>query len=165
MTFDDWWERLLKTNPVLLDLTVVKLSLSKPEFKRAMKLAFNDGVRSTSVIRQTKRIQRKRTKGWRKPDNCVCVTRPGTFGNPFRSAESFENWMLTGAVADDLLLGIDVQQLNYRRTEIRRRMHELVNKDLACYCAESADCHADVLLGLARELSHGGTSTSHPENC
>jgi hypothetical protein len=30
------------------------------------------------------RIQRKREKGWRKPENTVCVTRPGKWGNPFR---------------------------------------------------------------------------------
>ena len=30
-----------------------------------------------------KRIQRKRVKGWRMPDNTVSVTRPGRWGNPF----------------------------------------------------------------------------------
>lgn len=35
------------------------------------------------------RIQRKRTKGWKMPENTVCVTRPGPWGNPFdfRSAD------------------------------------------------------------------------------
>jgi hypothetical protein len=31
-----------------------------------------------------KRIQRKRTKGWKMPENTVMVGRPGKFGNPFR---------------------------------------------------------------------------------
>lgn len=30
-----------------------------------------------------KRIQRKRTKGFRLPPNTVCVTRPGPLGNPW----------------------------------------------------------------------------------
>lgn len=30
-----------------------------------------------------KRIQRKRTKGWRMPPGAVYVGRPGPFGNPF----------------------------------------------------------------------------------
>lgn len=30
------------------------------------------------------RIQLKRTKGWRKPDNTVVVARPSLLGNPFR---------------------------------------------------------------------------------
>lgn len=32
-----------------------------------------------------KRIQRKRTKGWRMPDGAVYVGRPTVFGNPFRA--------------------------------------------------------------------------------
>ena len=31
-----------------------------------------------------KRIQRKRTKGWRLPPNTVCVSRPSKWGSPFR---------------------------------------------------------------------------------
>ncbi len=30
-----------------------------------------------------RRIQRRRTKGWRLPPNTVCVSRPGRFANPF----------------------------------------------------------------------------------
>lgn len=32
-----------------------------------------------------KRIQRKRTKGWKMPPNCVYVGRPTIFGNPFQA--------------------------------------------------------------------------------
>ena len=31
-----------------------------------------------------KRIQRKRTKGWRMPDNAVYVGRPSKWGNPLK---------------------------------------------------------------------------------
>src|SRR5262245_4751706 len=31
-----------------------------------------------------KRIQRRRTKGWRIPPNTVCIGRPGKWGNPFK---------------------------------------------------------------------------------
>lgn len=43
-----------------------------------------------------KRIQRRRTKGWRMPTNTVCVTRPGKFGNPFETAEAFQRWIEHG---------------------------------------------------------------------
>ncbi|MFK0288318.1 DUF4326 domain-containing protein [Streptomyces sp. NPDC090499] len=33
-----------------------------------------------------KRIQRKRTRGWRKPEGTVSVARPTRFGNPFMLA-------------------------------------------------------------------------------
>lgn len=38
------------------------------------------------------RIQRKRTKGWRMPENTVCVTRPGKWGNPFNLKSSEHCW-------------------------------------------------------------------------
>ena len=40
-----------------------------------------------------KRIQRKRTKGWRLPPNTVCVTRPGKWGNPFDFRSSDCCWL------------------------------------------------------------------------
>lgn len=44
-----------------------------------------------SDIPQTtpKRIQRRRTKGWRMPPNTVYVGRPTRWGNPFLSAAEF----------------------------------------------------------------------------
>lgn len=48
------------------------------------------------------RIQLRRTKGWRKPDGAVVVTRPGRWGNPFKVgdviAPGHPHW---GAVAPD----------------------------------------------------------------
>ena len=35
------------------------------------------------MIEQPKRIQLRRTKGWRKPEGAVSVARPGVFGNPW----------------------------------------------------------------------------------
>ncbi|HKY59245.1 MAG TPA: DUF4326 domain-containing protein [Aeromicrobium sp.] len=37
---------------------------------------------------EPKRIQRKRTKGWRMPEGAVYVGRPTVFGNPFRAVKS-----------------------------------------------------------------------------
>lgn len=34
-----------------------------------------------------KRIQLRRTKGWRKPVGAVVVSRPSVWGNPFRAAD------------------------------------------------------------------------------
>lgn len=41
-----------------------------------------------------KRIQRKRTKGWRMPEGAVYVGRPTIYGNPFRpiKSECCPNW-------------------------------------------------------------------------
>lgn len=37
---------------------------------------------------EPKRIQLRRTKGWRKPEGAIVVARPTKFGNPFRAVKS-----------------------------------------------------------------------------
>lgn len=90
-----------------------------------------------------KRIQRKRTKGWKMPKGAVYVGRPTKWGNPF-------------VVTADKSLGQIV--LEYRlmigsnmwtspsKQEIK---DELRGKDLACWCPLDQPCHADVLLEIA----------------
>ncbi|KOT49946.1 DUF4326 domain-containing protein [Streptomyces peucetius] len=36
------------------------------------------------------RIQLRRAEGWRKPTNCVVVSRPSRFGNPFTIKDAIE---------------------------------------------------------------------------
>lgn len=38
-----------------------------------------------------------------------------------------------------------------KRVVIRRSLHELAGKDLACWCPLDKPCHADVLLRLANQ--------------
>ena len=85
-----------------------------------------------------KRIQRKRSKGWRKPAGVVNVTRPGKWGNPFSVAEyhdhalvMFESYLGRALASDSLDL------------------EELRGKDLMCWCKVGASCHGDVLLEMA----------------
>ncbi len=117
------------------------------------------------------RIQRLRTAGWRKPDNCVIVTRPSRYGNPFtiagaleaeiadnvedarkRCAETFRHWL------DGDLYGGDGPEGTAWSKEARDRilagLPELRGKDLACYCplpepGQPDHCHAAVLLSIA----------------
>ena len=101
------------------------------------------------------RIQRKRTKGWRMPPNTVSVCRPGKWGNPFKVGA----WMrpLDGglpvevqtpqqAVALFAANALDPAGGFIFRGNVKR---ELRGKNLACWCALDAPCHADVLLELA----------------
>lgn len=81
-----------------------------------------------------RRIQRRRTKGWRLPAGVACVSRPSKWGNPFstgnRAADvaAFRDWALPHADAI--------------RADLRGR-------DLACWCRLDQPCHADVLLEMA----------------
>jgi hypothetical protein len=90
-----------------------------------------------------KRLQQKRTKGWRKPPNSVVISRPSKWGNPFkidaahdRSAvvAKFKEWIQT----DDP-----------RAETMRAEIGELRGKNLLCFCPVPGPCHGDVLLELA----------------
>ena len=89
-----------------------------------------------------KRIQRKRTKGWRMPPNCVSCTRPGKYGNPFP---------IDGGDVPDAAASVEYFR-DYAAEQIKRDPHwldELRGKDLACWCALDAVCHVDVLLEIS----------------
>lgn len=86
------------------------------------------------------RLQLSRRRGWRLPDNAVSVPRPTRWGNPFRigvdgdaaaCVARFREWMLA-----------EPARVEAARASLRGR-------DLACWCALDAPCHADVLLELA----------------
>lgn len=95
-----------------------------------------------------KRIQRKRTKGWRKPDNAVCVTRPSRWGNPFDSAERFR-LVLAGVIHGGTFEpALEISEF-LRMQRIAANLEDLRGKDLACFCPLDKPCHADVLLEFA----------------
>jgi hypothetical protein len=106
-----------------------------------------------------KRVQRKRTKGWKMPPNCVCVTRPGKFGNPFETAEAFDAWIKRGEIYLSQLVDrnffpwdhVQKNRLAARKDKIFKNIGELTGKDLACFCSLDSECHADVLLQIANQ--------------
>jgi len=99
------------------------------------------------------RIKRERKKGWRKPDNTVCATRPGKWGNPFKvgefptetaqqAVEHFENGLklaLNGTITDGAF------------ARMAKELPELKGKNLACFCPLDKPCHCDVLLKYANQ--------------
>lgn len=113
-----------------------------------------------------KRIQLRRTKGWRLPTGTVVVSRPTRWGNPFTlwtvpdAVELYRRW-LAGEVdreewerrlAHDkqpLLANLKIGNLEVKRENILRQIGQLRGMDLACWCAPDKACHADILLELA----------------
>ncbi|SKU74823.1 Uncharacterised protein [Mycobacteroides abscessus subsp. massiliense] len=95
------------------------------------------------------RIQLRRTKGWRKPEGAILVSRPSKWGNPFRAdgdrsqAVSLFREMLDRAPLGDGTWGRDGESV----FETIRR--ELAGRDLVCWCPLDQPCHADVLLEIA----------------
>ena len=93
------------------------------------------------------RIQRKRTKGWRMP-NAVYVGRPGRWGNPFIADLLNGGNMSPEETVDHFRRALIDGRLQVSVASVRR---DLAGKDLACWCALDAPCHADVLLDLANK--------------
>lgn len=86
-----------------------------------------------------KRIQRKRTKGWRMPEGAVYVGRGSKWGNPY-------------VVGTCLIPNAEVAVAAFRANlPLGDFAKELRGKDLACWCKPGAACHADVLLELANK--------------
>ena len=88
-----------------------------------------------------KRIQRKRTKGWKMPPNTVYVGRPTRWGNEYRPGDSGCNDKpYTPKMAVELFEHYQAPSLD---------LAPLKGKNLACWCRVDQPCHADVLLKLA----------------
>ena len=86
-----------------------------------------------------KRIQRKRTKGWRMPPNTVYVGRPTKWGNPFLIGIDGD--------AEECVRRYELGMLTHPELQVMARI-ELCGKDLCCWCPLDQPCHADVLLAL-----------------
>jgi hypothetical protein len=95
-----------------------------------------------------KRIQRKRTKGWRLPPNTICVSRPSKWGNPFRLQDGY-----TAQEAVDLFRAWLDEDIYINPENLIDLRSELGGKNLACWCQFGEPCHAVVLLKLANDES------------
>ena len=121
-----------------------------------------------------KRIQRKRTKGWKMPENTVYVGRPTKWGNPFKLDPdgAIMYYSITRTILDpwvywSVLGGFTIEDIielyekwitgKFKFPGISRRtlpevpdISELKGKDLCCWCALDQKCHADVLIKLLK---------------
>lgn len=121
-----------------------------------------------------KRIQLRRTAGWRMPENTAKVARPTIWGNPYKVSKyglplclaMFRNtanglWQpleIPELVAADPAIIDDLYESHNAWT---RRIKEYGNHpaeiirvglgglDLACFCSLSSECHGTVLLEIA----------------
>ena len=118
-----------------------------------------------------KRIQLRRTKGWRKPEGAVNVARPTRWGSPFRVSQRDddgmwevrwpgipETWTSAGVVIfPTRLAAVRFSVRRYERALVDNGLRiiaadarrELRGSDLACWCPADQPCHADVLLEVA----------------
>lgn len=98
-----------------------------------------------------KRIQRKREKGWRKPENTVNITRPGPYGNRFRVGDPHPGTKKPMTAQD----AVDAFE-EYQLPEMIEsgKTEEIRGKDVMCFCALDAPCHGDPLLRASNRPRH-----------
>ena len=96
---------------------------------------------------QPKRIQRKRSKGWKMPENTVYVGRPSKWANQF-TVEKYGQEKAVEMFRD--YIGHQNSPHDFEPEDIE----QLRGKNLACWCGLDQPCHADVLLELADDTNH-----------
>ena len=101
------------------------------------------------------RIQLRRTKGWRKPEGAIVVSRPSKWGNPWSVGTPLLTYTPKGAgvqyvrefeITPEIAVALYRAAFTPDADEIRA---ELAGHDLACWCPLDRPCHADVLLEIA----------------
>lgn len=106
----------------------------------------------------TIRIQRRRAKGWKMPENTLCVDRSTKWGNPFemdkgrtrKQCADLHRALLGGLICVSVrpIGPTATEQKEYLKMAVRD-IGELRGKNLACWCPLDQACHADVLLEIA----------------
>lgn len=94
------------------------------------------------------RIQRQRTKGWKKPEGAVYVGRGTQWGNPWIVDATKATHPPTNQYRATAEETVELYRdwISYSLDAVRI---ELAGKDLMCWCPLTRPCHADVLLELA----------------
>ena len=110
-----------------------------------------------------RRVQLRRTKGWRMPANTVKVDRTTRFGNPFsiedygreRAVALHRAWLRSELGREHLPAKVR-QDLERRLADVISALPSLRGKNLACWCplpepGKPDICHAALLLELANQ--------------
>lgn len=102
------------------------------------------------------RVQLRRTKGWRMPENTVKVDRSTSWGNPYRAGiycdqqhavDCHRMLLMTGKPAKTAPWP-ELDPLTYAEY-VKANIGQLRGKNLGCWCRLDQPCHAEVLLELA----------------
>jgi hypothetical protein len=111
-----------------------------------------------------RRIQLKRTKGWRKPTGTVVVSRPSRWGNPYKvggllgdvpsgivNQAGYKGFPAGTVITAEMAVSLYREWLNKAVVymPVTYDLKTLRGKDLACWCSSEQPCHGDVLLELA----------------
>lgn len=117
------------------------------------------------------RVQRKRTKGFKTPEDTIYVGRPTKYGNPFKldpdgtilcfsvNRKLLDPWIVfsdeSGHSVEDIVelyeLWIKGRMLDFEFLPLPPKIEELKGKNLSCFCSIEKPCHVDILLTVANK--------------
>lgn len=101
-----------------------------------------------------KRIQRKRTKGWRKPENCIYAGRGSRWGNPYKIGE-YEYSPATKqniSITKENCLTLFKYYAEFKLIFEPDWLEPLRSADsISCWCKEDSPCHVDVIIELLED--------------
>lgn len=101
------------------------------------------------------RVQLRRAKGWRMPDNTVKVDRTTRWGNPYPVTDQRSELLPYGRGAEESVAAFRRHMNSDMGISLRELAPKLLRgKNLACWCKPDQPCHADVLLELANAREH-----------
>jgi hypothetical protein len=104
------------------------------------------------------RIQRKRTKGYKQPENTCYCGRGSKWGNPFIVGEEI-NINVSGIKISTKItlkncLNLYDRYLDYQIKNNQLDLTELLKYDyLSCWCPLDKSCHLDILISKLKELT------------
>jgi hypothetical protein len=109
-----------------------------------------------------RRIQLKRTKGWKMPENTVKVDRSTKWGNPFVVGATYPGIDDDHNIIGKYLCETQTEAVEWFRDWVMSErffedLKEIRGKNLACWCplterdGKPVPCHADVLLEIANK--------------
>lgn len=139
-------------------------------------------TRQIALDTQPRRIQRRRTKGWRAPADAVYVGRGSRWGNPctqvrypaldgteweqegrlgktsgqqhaFIHPDKTVTWHLVQDATPEQAVELYRRWLAQRPELAVAAREQLAGRDLMCWCPLGQPCHADALLELANAPS------------
>ena len=132
--------------------------------KRDARLKAKIDERIKDCQEEPHRVQRKRTKGWKMPENTIYVGRPSDWGNPFKVERRVDGkWVvryggqtLMRPEYDDKRSAVKDALKAFRHhiqiiPSFYENLYILKGKNLACWCPIGQPCHADILLELANQ--------------
>jgi len=111
-----------------------------------------------------RRVQLSRRKGGRLPPNTVSVARPSKWGNPYTPAKYWDAGysgsleVVIKHCVEAFAAWLDGRDHWAHPMPVPRPpdLTPLRGKNLACWCALDAPCHADVLLRIANASESAG---------